>query len=66
MATKRLGIYQRTVLQGIDRDGKQPSSISNGYSKQVKSLKSAGYVQQKGNFLYLTPTGQSRVKKLKK
>jgi len=59
---KRIGNYQRTVLRGIAREGRQPVSIKNGYSRQVKTLKKRKLIKQKGNFLYLTPTGRKRVK----
>ena len=58
---KRLGHYQRTVMRGIEREGKQPASISNGYSRQAKSLKSRKLITQKGSSLYLTRAGRRRL-----
>ena len=57
---KRLGNYQKTVLRGIKREGKQPTSISKGYSRQVKSLKRRGLIKQIGSNLYLTSSGRKR------
>lgn len=58
---KRLGNYQKTVLRGIEREGKQPSSIKSGYSRQVKSLKKRRLIKQKGSHLYLTDKGKKRL-----
>lgn len=57
----RLGIYQKTVLKGIAREGKQPVTIKNGYSRQVKSLKRRKLIKQKGKYFYLTIFGKKRV-----
>ena len=63
---KRLGIYQKTVLKGIARKGKQPVTIKDGYSRQVKRLKQRKLICQKGDYLFLTKTGKNRIKKLRR
>ena len=61
---KRLGVYQRAVLKGIKRKGKQPISIKKGYSGQVKSLKKRQLISEKNNYLVLTKSGKKRSSKL--
>jgi len=58
---KRIGNYQKVVLRGIKREGKQPASIKKGYSRQIKSLKKRRLIKQKGKYLYLTHKGRRRV-----
>lgn len=61
MMKKRLGNYQKVVLRGIKREGKQPLTIKSGYSRQVKSLKGRGLISQRGKYLYLTQKGRRRI-----
>jgi len=58
---KRLGNYQKTVLKGINREGKQPYSIKKGYSRQVSSLLKRRLIKKTGNYLYLTKSGRKRI-----
>jgi hypothetical protein len=61
---KRLGSYQRVVMKGIHREGSQPITIKNGYSKQVKSLIKRRLITTKGESLILTKKGMLRIKRL--
>lgn len=58
---KRLGTYQRAVLKGIKREGKQPITIKYGYSRQYKSLLRRKLIAKKGKYLYLTKKGKKRL-----
>ena len=58
---KRLGNYQRTVLRGIKREGKQPITIKNGYSRQVKTLSQRGLIKKRGKYFFLTSKGRRRI-----
>lgn len=61
---RRLGNFQRTVLKGIKREGKQPVSIKKGFSRQVKSLRKRQLIKKKGNFFVLTKKGTRRIKRI--
>lgn len=63
MKLKRLGVYQRAVLRGIERKGSQPYSIKNGYSRQVNSLLKRDLIKKSNDRLYLTEKGKKRIKK---
>lgn len=59
---RRIGLFQRTVLKGIKREGKQPAIIRKGFSKQVISLKRRKLIVQRGRFLFLTKKGRMRLR----
>lgn len=61
MVKRKLGNYQKVVLRGILREGKQPTTIKNGYRNQVKSLLRRKLIKTKGNYFYLTSSGRKRI-----
>jgi hypothetical protein len=60
---QRLGTYQKAVLRGIAREGRQPISIRNGYSRQIRSLTSRKLIKRSGSSYVLTSRGRNRISK---